>query len=312
MAMPADVQQAILHSIPALQRARITRLGYAVEYDFVPPHQITPSLETKLLSGLYLAGQINGTSGYEEAAAQGLMAGINATRRAFGERPLVLSRDQAYIGVLIDDLIIREVTEPYRMFTSRAEHRLLLRQDNADLRLTSLGYRIGLVTERQFLEVEAKREAAEAELRRLGDTSISPSPDASERLVAAGSSPPRSGLNALQLLRRPEVGYPLVAELCPSPVALTEEVIAQVEIEAKLAGYLAKQRLQVDRAKRLEQMIIPADFDFAELVGLRTEARERFLRARPTTVGQAARLEGVNPPDIAILLVQLRRGTGHG
>jgi tRNA uridine 5-carboxymethylaminomethyl modification enzyme len=306
-AMPARVQEAILHSIPALEKARIMRAGYAVEYDFVPPDQISPSLETRHVAGLFFAGQINGTSGYEEAAAQGLIAGINAARKVTGFESLILRRDQAYLGVLIDDLISKEITEPYRMFTSRAEYRLLLRQDNADLRLGRVGYEVGLVDHAQYLRTKAKREATEKELQRLEKAWVAPSPEINEALREAGLAALEDGANALQLLRRPEVPYDLVAELAPPPDPLSSEAIEQVEIEAKYAGYVAKQRVQVERARRLEGMRIPADFDYQAVVGLRTEARERLMQVRPVTVGQAGRLEGVNPPDLSILLVHLRR-----
>ena len=308
-AMPAEVQEAMLHSIPALREAHMMRAGYAVEYDFVPPDQITPSLETKRVEGLFFAGQINGTSGYEEAAAQGLIAGLNAARKVAGQEPLILRRDQAYIGVLIDDLITKQISEPYRLFTSRAEYRLLLRQDNADLRLTPIGYEMGLVGYERHTEVEAKREAVERELRRLEEMWLSPSPEANRMVKEAGLPPLDDGANGLQLLRRPEVPYRLIAELAPSSDSLSPEAIEQVEIEAKYAGYMAKQLQQVERAKRLEGMHIPPDFDYQRVVGLRTEARERLMQVRPVTVGQAARLEGVNPPDVSILLVYLQRAS---
>ncbi|MEA3345659.1 MAG: tRNA uridine-5-carboxymethylaminomethyl(34) synthesis enzyme MnmG [Chloroflexota bacterium] len=306
-ALPAEVQEAMLHSIPALREARMMRVGYAVEYDFVLPNQITPSLETKLVEGLFFAGQINGTSGYEEAAAQGLIAGLNAARKVAGQGPLILGRDQAYIGVLIDDLITKEITEPYRMFTSRAEYRLLLRGDNADLRLTPIGFKMGLVSRERYAEVEAKRKAIEKELERLKETWLPSSPEVNKALRKAGTSPLDDGANALKLLRRPEVSYSLIAELFPASDSPPPEVIEQVEIEAKYAGYIEKQRRQVERARRLEGMRIPPDFDYQTVEGMRKEARERLMQVRPVTVGQAARLEGVNPPDVSILLVYLQR-----
>jgi len=310
-AMPAEVQEAMLHSIPALREAQMMRAGYAVEYDFVPPDQITSSLETKLVGGLFFAGQINGTSGYEEAAAQGIIAGLNAARKVARREPLIVRRDQAYIGVLVDDLITKEITEPYRMFTSRAEYRLLLRQDNADLRLIPIAYEMGLVGYERYGDVEAKRKAVERELQRLERTWLSPSPQADAMLREAGLPPLGDGANALQLLRRPEVTYRLIARLAASLEPLSKEAIEQVEITAKYAGYVAKQLQQVERARRLEGIHVPPDFDYEALVGLRTEARERLMHVRPATVGQAARLAGVNPPDVSILLVYLERAGVH-
>jgi tRNA uridine 5-carboxymethylaminomethyl modification enzyme len=306
-AMPYDVQLAMLHSIPALREAEIVRPGYAVEYDFVPPDQIKASLETKRVEGLFHAGQINGTSGYEEAAAQGIMAGVNATRKAQGKEPIVLRRDQAYIGVLIDDLVTKEITEPYRMMTSRAEYRLLLRQDNADLRLSPIGYEVGLLPRERYEAVEQKRKAIEDELMRLKETWLSPSEEVNKELQARGLDFLNDGVNALQLLRRPEVTYELLQTLIPSDLALASEIIEQVTIEAKYAGYIEKQRREVERMKRLEERPIPPDFDYEIAVGLSNEAREKLHRFRPATVGQATRISGVNPADISVLLVYLER-----
>jgi len=310
-AMPVEIQQAMLHSISALRDAHMMRAGYAVEYDFVPPDQVTSSLETKLVEGLFFAGQINGTSGYEEAAAQGIVAGLNAARKVAGREALIVRRDQAYIGVLIDDLITKEIIEPYRMFTSRAEYRLLLRQDNADLRLTPIAYEMGLADYERYSEVEGRRKAVERELDRLGRTWLSPSPEANAMLGEAGIPPLDDGANALQLLRRPQVTYGLIAALAPSSEPLSAPAIEQVEITAKYAGYVAKQLQQVERARRLEGIRLPRDFDYQALVGLGSEARERLMRVRPATVGQAARLVGVNPPDVSILLVYLERAGVH-
>jgi tRNA uridine 5-carboxymethylaminomethyl modification enzyme len=311
-AMPYDVQLAMLHSIPALREAEIVRPGYAVEYDFVYPDQIKASLETKLVEGLFHAGQINGTSGYEEAAAQGIMAGINAARKVQGKEPIILRRDQAYIGVLIDDLVTKEITEPYRMMTSRAEYRLLLRQDNADLRLSPIGYEVGLLSWERYEAVKEKREAIEGELRRLKETWLAPSEKINEKLMAHGFEPLNDGVNALQFLRRPEVTYELIEALIPSNTPLTSEVIEQVIIEAKYAGYIEKQRREVERVKRLEERPIPADFDYDVPLGLSNEAREKLRRFRPATLGQASRISGVNPTDISILLIHLERATRWG
>jgi len=308
-AMPCDVQLGMLHSIPALRKAEIVRPGYAVEYDFVYPDQIKPSLETRRVEGLFHAGQINGTSGYEEAAAQGIMAGINAARKAQGKEPIILRRDQAYIGVLIDDLVTREITEPYRMMTSRAEYRLLLRQDNADLRLSPVGYGVGLLPRESYEVVEEKREAIEDELRRLKETWLAPSEEVNEKLTARGFDPLNDGVNALPFLRRPEMTYELIETLIPSPRPLSPEAIEQVTIEAKYAGYIEKQRREVERVKRLEERPIPDDFDYEVVMGLSNEAREKLKRFRPATVGQASRLLGVNPTDVSILLVYLEKAT---
>jgi tRNA uridine 5-carboxymethylaminomethyl modification enzyme len=308
-AMPYDVQLAMLHSIPALREAEIVRPGYAVEYDFVYPDQIKASLETKRVEGLFHAGQINGTSGYEEAAAQGIMAGINAAHKVQGKEPITLRRDQAYIGVLIDDLVTKEITEPYRMMTSRAEYRLLLRQDNADLRLSPIGYEVGLLPREKYEVVEEKREATEGELRRLEETWLAPSEEVNDKLTARGFDPLNDGVNALQFLRRPEVTYELIEALIPSPRPLSPEAIEPLTIEAKYAGYIEKQRREVERVKRLEERPIPGDFDYEAPAGLSNEAREKLRRFRPATVGQASRLSGVNPTDISILLVYLEKTT---
>ncbi len=310
-ALPEDVQLAMLHSIPALREVEIMRAGYAIEYDYVPSHQIKASLESKRVAGLFMAGQINGTSGYEEAAAQGLIAGINAARQIAGKPPLILRRDQAYIGVLIDDLVTKEIIEPYRIMTSRAEYRLLLRQDNADLRLTPIGYEVGLVSRARYDAVEARRAAIAAELARLDATWLRPSDEVNKRLCAAGLPPLTDGANALQFLRRPEVSYELIAGLVPSPLPLTDEVIEQVSIEAKYAGYIAKQQREIERLRRLEERPIPPDFDYNAVTGLRNEAREKLMHFHPATVGQAARLPGVNPPDVSILLIYLERAAPH-
>lgn len=303
--LPKDVQLAMLRSIPALREVEITRVGYAVEYDYVPPSQIRATLETRLIEGLFLAGQINGTSGYEEAAAQGVIAGINAALAVRGERPLILRRDQAYIGVLIDDLVTKEINEPYRLMTSRAEYRLLLRQDNADLRLSPLGHEVGLLDRARYEAVEKKRKAINEELERLEGTWLKPSDN--DRLSQWGLDPLEEGVNALQFLRRPETTYAMIEALVPSPQPLSPEALQEVAIVAKYVGYIERQRREVERAKRLEERRIPDDFDYETIVGMRKEAQEKLKCFRPATVGQASRIQGVNPADISVLLVYLER-----
>jgi tRNA uridine 5-carboxymethylaminomethyl modification enzyme len=310
--LPVDVQMDMVRSIPALREVEFMRIGYAVEYDYVPPDQVYAWLETKQIEGLFHAGQINGTTGYEEAAAQGLMAGINAVLKLQGRRPVVLGREQAYIGVLIDDLVTQEHHEPYRQMTSRAEYRLLLRQDNADLRLTAIGYDVGLVSRERYEEVEKRRQAVQAELERLASLAISPNSGNREKLLGLGLEPFDDGVNALQFLRRPEVSYRAIQVLAPPPRPLLPPEVEQVEIEAKYAGYIAKQQRQVERMKRLERRSIPGDFNYDALVGLRNEARQKLAHFRPATVGQAARIQGVNPADISLLLVHLEKDRDRG
>jgi tRNA uridine 5-carboxymethylaminomethyl modification enzyme len=305
--LPLDVQLEMVRSIPALRDAEFMRIGYAIEYDYVPPDQIHAWLETKSIEGLFLAGQINGTTGYEEAAAQGLIAGINAACQLQGQPPVVLGRDQAYVGVLIDDLVTQEHREPYRQMTSRAEYRLLLRQDNAELRLTPIGYQVGLVSRERLDRVEAQRQAVRAELERLDSTTLRPNHGNEETLASFGLEAFKTGVNARQFLSRPEVSYEIVSALAPPPRLLLPAEAQQVEIETKYAGYIAKQQRQVERLKRLENRSIPADFDYHRVVGLRNEALQKLDHFRPATVGQAARIQGVNPADISLLLVHLER-----
>jgi tRNA uridine 5-carboxymethylaminomethyl modification enzyme len=284
--LPRDVQDAMFRLIPGLQRAEIMRYGYAVEYDYAPPEQLWPSLETKRVAGLYFAGQINGTTGYEEAGAQGLMAGINAALAVRGIDPMVLGREQAYIGVLIDDLVTRGVDEPYRMFTSRAEFRLSLRQDNADRRLTPLGRQIGLVDAARWQRLAAKEAEIVTALAVL-------------ELTRAGES------NLLRLLRRPETTWPDVVAQAPELAAISREAALQIEYDVKYAGYVARQEIDVARQKRLADKRIPSEFNFAGIAQLRTEAREKLTRIRPVSLAQAARISGITPADIALLLVHL-------
>ncbi|MCB0209576.1 MAG: tRNA uridine-5-carboxymethylaminomethyl(34) synthesis enzyme MnmG [Anaerolineae bacterium] len=305
--LPEDVQWQMVRSIPGLENVEIMRIGYAVEYDYVPPDQLYAWLETKHVEGLFHAGQINGTTGYEEAGAQGLIAGMNAALKVKGASPVTLGRDQAYIGVLIDDLVTQEHTEPYRQMTSRAEYRLLLRQDNADLRLSAIGYQAGLISAERLATVEAKRQAIEQEIERLKATNFSGTNGTSEILADFGLKPVTNGANALQFLRRPDVDYDVIASLAPPPEPLPADVIEQVTIETKYEGYIDKQYQHVERMRRLESKTIPANFNYEAITGLRNEARQKLIHFQPATVGQAGRIAGVNPADISVLLIHLEK-----
>jgi tRNA uridine 5-carboxymethylaminomethyl modification enzyme len=305
--LPEDVQLEMLRTIPALERAEMMRVGYAIEYDFVPPSQTQATLESKLVPGLFFAGQINGTSGYEEAAGQGLVAGINAALRVRGEQPLILRRDQAYIGVMIDDLVTRDITEPYRLLTSRAEFRLLLRQDNADLRLTALGHDLGLISDDRHRAVEGKRRGIAEELKRLARAYLSPGERLDSLLRWHHLGQVGRSVSALEFLRRPEAGYDSLVKLGYGKEALPSEWAEQVEVEAKYEGYIERQAAEVERIRRLEERAIPEAFDYARVDGFRTEARERLGHFRPATLGQASRIYGVTPADVAILMVHLEK-----
>lgn len=302
--LPAHIQLQFMQTIPGLEHCKMMRAGYAIDYDCLDPLQLRPSLEHKAISGLFSAGQSNGTSGYEEAAAQGLMAGINAMMKINGREPLVLRRDEAYIGVLIDDLVTKGTSEPYRMMTSRAEYRLLLRQDNADLRLTEKGRAIGLVDDKRYGIFTEKRTALERTVSELGKQNISPSAENNAKLEAMGTAPLRSGSNLLDLLRRKEVTYSKLQQAFDLP-ELAPQVAEQAEIFAKYEGYITKQRQEVERFMKLENKRLPDDIDYRAIKELSSEAAEKLDKVRPANIGQASRISGVSPADISVLMIAL-------
>ncbi len=310
--LPEEVQIEAIRSIRGLENAELLRAGYAIEYDYIISTQLKPSLETKKVSGLFCGGQINGTSGYEEAAAQGLIAGINAALYVQDREPLILSRSDAYIGVLIDDLVTKGSSEPYRMMTSRAEYRLLLRMDNAHFRLTEKGREIGLVDDARWYRFAGLRDAVEAESSRLSSVVVAPSEPVQAVLRDAGTAELRSGSTAVQVLRRPEIGYDHLVKMGIGRTDLEPEVVHEVETVVKYEGYIQQEAAQVERVKRLEARRIPADTDFSGLRGLSMEAREKLSRIRPETVGQASRIAGVSPADIAMLMVYLEQQSRQG
>ncbi|MEH6949083.1 tRNA uridine-5-carboxymethylaminomethyl(34) synthesis enzyme MnmG [Peribacillus asahii] len=306
--LPEDVQRKMLASIPGLENVEMMRAGYAIEYDAIVPTQLWPTLETKKVKNLYTAGQINGTSGYEEAAGQGLMAGMNAGLRAIGKEEVILSRSDAYIGVLIDDLVTKGTNEPYRLLTSRAEYRLLLRHDNADMRLTEIGHKIGMISDERYERFLAKKAAVEAEKERLQSIILKPSEEVQSVIRENGGTELKDGIRAADLLKRPEMSYVHIQQLAPSEIELDDEVMEQVEIQIKYEGYIAKSLQQVDRLKKMENKRIPEDIDYDAIGSLATEARQKLKQVRPLSVAQASRISGVNPADVSILLVYLEQG----
>lgn len=303
--LPTDVQYEMLHSLKGFEKAEIMRYAYAIEYDCVDPTELYPTLEFKNISGLYGAGQFNGTSGYEEAAAQGLIAGINAAMKLKGEEPLVLTRASSYIGTLIDDLVTKGTNEPYRIMTSRSEYRLILRQDNADERLTPFGHRVGLVSDERYAAFLEKQAQIEEEIERISKTNLGPSDKVNALLRDNGSTEITNGVKLADLLRRPELTYDILGAIDESRPALSRAVAKSAEIRIKYEGYIKKELAEVQKLQKLEEKLIPADIDYNEIGGLRIEARQKLQKIRPLSIGQAMRISGVNPADISVLLIRL-------
>jgi tRNA uridine 5-carboxymethylaminomethyl modification enzyme len=298
-----EVQLQFYRTIKGLENCVIMRPAYAIEYDCVDPTAMNPTLEFKSFEGLFGAGQFNGSSGYEEAAAQGFVAGVNAAHKVLGREQFILTRANSYIGTLIDDLVTKGANEPYRMMTSRSEYRLVLRQDNADERLTPTGYELGLISEERYQKFLKKQQIKKDEIKRLEKTTLSPSDELNKLLVSRETSPVTTGVREINLLRRPQIGYDVIKQIDPGCPDLDENIIEQIEIEIKYEGYIQKQLKQVEQVKKLEKKQLPSDFDYTTLAGLRLEAQEKLNKIKPLNIGQASRISGVSPADISVLLI---------